>query len=401
MAAVKLEALPKELIAHIATCLDASSVVRLSASSTRFRAACYDSLVFKDILLSRQRNLWHQECLDIDAIASRANHDTAAWARYAVADELAWELSQRARPLESSKDFINYLPELLIVHHPFVNEECWRLHHFDNPLDQKANLVFCLAMALLSTGDDLSGGFAALRMQDGAYLRIGDYMKVFLWALCDMVLTLRFTLKTRLDAWPYNSAAAAPYMKPPKLSQIPLRPLNDRYSLPAPFSRRAIESLGRSTSSFSSFDSWFDLHNYEQFRSQSFWTEGEWCGYYNTHAGTRYAWLDPPMTEILFQFTGGDQHSEAESEAAEVQALNCTDGIDRFDLQGTLSYHNRAVRFKGRKQYRNRPTHWDWDCRLTPFGLVGFWGKNHVHDDRLLRSGTVWLWKKEWTEIAL
>ena len=395
MASVRLDALPKELIAHIACCSDASSVIRLSSTCTTLRAACYDSLVFKSIVLASQRHFWTRGDLDISAIADRAGNDAAAWAKYALADEVACDRAVKDSSLESPQKFIECLPELFVVKHPFMHEQCW--HRFlRKPLDQKANQVFCLAMAILASDLDMPQVYRGLRMSDDPWMIRDEGSKSFLWALCSMALTLRSGLRTRLAAWPYNNAAVVPHISLPKAWQIPLRPLNDSYGLPLPFSRKAVELLGRTTTSFGSWDSWYHQHNSASARSL---TDGEWCGYY-AHFGVQAAWLDPPMTEICFRVKDGSALSEwnpMEQPFVEVEALNCVDGIDKFDISGTLSFRDRETVFVGQKVYQNSPTRWDWNCRLTPFGIVGYWGHASAEDGRMSNYGIVWLWKKEWT----
>lgn len=77
-----------------------------------------------------------------------------------------------------------------------------------------------------------------------------------------------------------------------------------------------------------------------------------------------------------------------------MEARDCCDGIDRFTLFGTFYEKDGVIGLAARKQYSNYG--WDWDCRLTPFGLVGFWGKWNRSEQRMLRRGVVWLWKEEW-----
>ena len=400
MTNVKFEALPEELIAHIATCANPSSALNLSQTCRSIRSACYDGLVFKDILITSQYHNWKQSSLNVKAIASRANNDAATWARYAIADERACDLSQRECPLEHPKNFINFLPELFVVGHPFMNGECWNRFLRDR-VDQKSNQVFCLALAILAK-DDMPQVFRSLQMENDRYLKRGESMKAFLWTLCTTALLVRLSLKTRLAAWPFNDAARVPYISPPKAHQIPLEPLNDKYAIPAPFSRRAMQLLGSSTSSFSSWDSWYRLHNYEAFQSPEYLTEGTWCGYY-VHTVFQSGRLDPPMTDIKFRILP-DPTTEAPTsdniQEVNMYADNCIDGIDSFSIRATVSASDNEILFRARKDYKNRRCSWDWDCRLTPFGIVGHWGNNNEENDRLVRYGMVWLWKKEWTETT-
>ncbi|KAK3700959.1 hypothetical protein LTR37_015665 [Vermiconidia calcicola] len=404
MATAKLDRLPKELIAYIACCADASGVLSLSRTCKVVRAVCYDSLIFKNILITSQQTCWPQSYLDIEAVASRAGNDPEVWARYALADQRAWELLLRAHPQESSTQHMDmaWLPELSVVRHPYAQGPRWESPLRD-PLDPRPNQLFCVVMAILASTHDLQKvSHELLRYQD-RFSRRDDSTASFLWALGTIVLGVRLALKMRLNAWPYNHDAVVPHIDLPEASQIPLRPLNDRYSLPAPFSRRAVELLGRSTSSFGSWDSWYDLHSYEAFRSRSFLSDGSWCGYY-THFYLSTAGLDPPMMEIKFKVSSravGNQAPVA-IEDVDLLALDCVDGLGHFDIHGVMSYRNRALEFQGRKQYTagGQVGGWDWDCRLTPFGLVGYWGSVLSTNGQLSRRGIVWLWKKEWTDAS-
>ena len=392
MTSIRLDALPKELIAHVACCSDASSVIRLSSTCKAIRAACYDSLVFKHIILASQQHFWTDGNLDIDAIADQAGNDAATWARYAVADKIASDHSNSESPLESPQRFVNCLPELFVVKHPFMHAPCWQ-RSLIKPPDQKANQVFCLAMAILASEQDMPQAFKSLYKTDVR----DDNVKSFLLALSAMALTLRSGLRIRLAAWPYNNAAIVPHISFPKAGQIPLRPLNDSYGLPLPFSRKAVELLGRSTTSFGGWDSWYHQHNAAFARSLM---EGEWCGYYVRYGVSS---IDPPMTETHFRTKDGstlDEWNPTENPFVEIEALNCIDGIDKFDLSGTLSFRGREIGFVAQKEYQNSSTRWDWDCRLTPFGIVGYWGHRRSEDARLSRYGIVWLWKKEWTDVV-
>jgi hypothetical protein len=353
--------------------------------------------VFKHIILTSQRRYWKYGNLYIDAMADRAGTNTAEWARYAVADEVAYNLSMKGAALEAPRKFVNCLPELFVVKHPIMHAPCWQ--QSSPKLDHKANQVFCLAMAILASEHNMPQVLESLRPPDEPYLTRDDSMKEFLRALCAMALTLRSGLRTRLAAWPYNNAAVVPHISLPKAWQIPLRPLDDSYSLPLPFSRKAIELLGRTTTSFGSWDSWYHQHNSAFARRLS---EGAWCGYY-VHFGVPPASLDPPMTKIYFRVKDGAASSEwnpLEKPCVDIEALDCVDGIDKFDISGTLSFRDREISFFGRKAYQNNLTRWDWDCRLTPFGIVGYWGHTRPEDGRISRYGIVWLWKKEWTEVA-
>ena len=392
MATSHFETLAKELIANVACYTDASSVLSLSLTSKRLRSASYDSLVFRELLINSQRCQWVESYLDVDAIAARAGNDVETWARYALADQKAWNLSQQGEsPLGSPKDdFLHYVPELLVLKHPFVKDLWWK-HLLREPFDGPPNQLFCLAVASMATANDEPPFF---KREDPSSDR--ESARAFLWAFRTIALDIRASLKKRLAAWPYNNAANVPHITTPNIYQIPLHPLSHRYTLPSPFPQHPAKLLRLHTvwdPTFGNWDTWYHLHNYEAFKSPTYLTEGTWCGYY-TYLGPQAGQLDPPMTEIRFQLQTLPQR---DVERIGIVATNCVDGIARFDLLGSLIRVEDGIKLKARMNYLRRQP-WDWDCRLTPFGIVGYWGTSG--QDGLSRQGLVWLWKKEWTETS-
>lgn len=144
MSTIRLDTLPKELISQIAVSSDALSILSLSQTCRKIRSACYDSLVFRE-LLQTQRNLWTVDSLDLDAIDTRCGKDAALWARFALADQKAFELSQRECPLETPERFLDWLPELFIVKHPFMYQQCWARFLWD-PYQLTTKQMFCFVM---------------------------------------------------------------------------------------------------------------------------------------------------------------------------------------------------------------------------------------------------------------
>lgn len=177
MSSIRLYELPKELIAQIACCSNASSVIRLSSTCKAIRAACYDHLVFKHIIRANQQHFWRWSTLDIHSIANRAENDTATWAKYAVADEVACERSLDYSPFESPQKFVNCLPELFVIKHPFMHAKCW-CHFLYKPFDQNANQIFCLAMAILASELDMPQVYKSLCMSN--QMTRDDSSKIFL-----------------------------------------------------------------------------------------------------------------------------------------------------------------------------------------------------------------------------
>ena len=397
---VRFDTLPHELIAHIATFVEALSVLNLGRTCKTIRSACWDSLVFKQILTASQRDCWRNDSLDLTAIARRAGNDTSIWARYAVADDKAWVLAGVDQPLASRKQSINFLPELAVVKHPFLKDSCWPTATH-GPFDYITSHVFSYTMALLSADEAHISQFhspnkcqycnSSSAKDDPAFLS----GKGSLWTLCTIAINLRDALKVRRSAWPFNNNAVVPHVDFPRAAQIPMQPLDDTYSLPLPFAQPGMDILSNPSSS-SSWDNWYRLHTHALFASPDFLTSGTWCGYYTyTHPNP---WLDPPMTGIKFRRTRAT--SSALTQTVSLEALDCRDGIDEFNVRGRLTWDGDVVFLTARKEYKNSDLTWHWHCRLTPFGFVGHWGELPQGDEEsgigLRIHGNMWLWKKKW-----
>lgn len=399
---INLHLLPRELISLIATFTDPSSILKLSSTCRTLRAACWDPLVLKAMLISSQETGWSSKSLDIEAISERAGSDATTWAKYCVADERLRLLAQDPDSFESQKTFIAFLPELLVVKHSFVAERNW-LDALRYRLDQNPSQIFCIAMTILATDDSMPSLTKSLKMEGQWNLRANGDPSGFLWSLCMIALTVRVGVRTRLAAWPFNNAARVPHVDIPTVNQIPLRPIGDQYRIPAPFSRRAIELLGRSITSFSAWDSWYQLHTVALFHDTKQLTDGLWTGYYIHFGNDPLGPLNPPMADIRFEVVAAPEGDGAVDVAGgrvwRLQANNCVDGVDGFELSATVLCSNYGVNITARKRYVHQGHGWDWDCRLTPFGIVGYWGLRNPNLSTLRREGIVWLWKTSWTDM--
>jgi hypothetical protein len=405
MAPPRFDLLPKELIAHVVSFCNATSAINLAQTCKLIQAAC-DGLVFKEILIASQKDNYTptpgRPGLDIITINSQALNDPTIWIRYALADEIAWHLSSQdpETSLSNLQDWINFAPELSVVKHPLIYQDCWA-KSTTSIHDQKPCELFCYLMALLADTSDaeLSGPYLNM-IKDSTHFTPGSRTaQAFLQALGSMATTIRQTVRTRLRAWPYNDSARIPYVSPPQAWQIPLRPLNDTYTLPLPFTRKAIDLLGRSTTSFSSWDSWYAQHNHAAWSSDDYLSSGTWTGYY-MHFRSPAQSLDPPMTDMRLETV----YKEVDSltwavESKHVRVENGVDSVGEFTFDGVFTATaEREIKLRGRKQYKHRTTGWEWDCRLTPFGIVGYWGRPGQNSETIRRMGMLWLWKTEWTE---
>ena len=411
MSSASFEALPKELIAHIASFTEPSSALHLSATCQTIRAATWAPLIFKSILIASHHSYWNESSFDLDAIASRAGNDVSIWARFCIADERANTLAKTipddpsriiievSHPLQAPKKYVSFLPELLVVKHPFMGHQCWEAAILCRR-DANPSQIFCLAMTILATNENMLNVISNLYSAKSDWFPHRTDTRAFLWALCNIALWARTQIKQRLAAWPYNYAARVPLIGIPKAVQIPLRPFNEAYNLPVPFSRRAGELLGKPTSSFSAWDSWYQISNYEKFRSaEIYFTDGNWCGYY-IFFGTPQIniGIDSPMN-IKFESSDFELVSN-EPLVFNFVARDCVDGMGAFNLTGSITSCENDIKIAAEKRYQNRPLGCDWDCRLTPFGLVGFWGSLDRERNRMQRDGILWLWKSEWTATA-
>lgn len=419
MPVTKFEQLPNELLVRIASFAKPSAVLHLSKTSRAIRAACWDFQVFREWLLAAQSQFWAQDSLDLDAFASRANTDVTIWAQYAIADERmrtlhnnlpldpSWHVADDEHPLKRPKKYMNYLPELFVVKHPFMSDRGWESGAHAMP-DANPSQIFCVIMTVLATNSDMLKLSQKLYREDQSWFYRNSDTSAYLWALCTISLWARSKVRQRLAAWPYNDAAIVPFISIPSAAQIPLRPLNDKYDVPAPFSRRPSELLSSEKFSFSAWDSWYRLHNQAAFESATFFTDSTWCGYFirfgSWQAG--YLGIDAPMVDIKFEIGDQSHHATDGSDAPRkliLHANECRDGSGVFSLQASATSMNDGIKMNLAKIYQNGDIGLDWDCRLTPFGIVGFVGLM----DRLgdisphHRSGIVWLWKSSWTDSSM
>lgn len=378
---------------HIACCSDALSILRLSTTCRKVRSAVYDSLVFRKLLESSQEYRWNRECLKTKSIEATARKDAGIWARFAVADDKAWDLAQRESNLENPDDWNDWLPELFIVKHPFMFQQCWSCTLDGGPTGPFSQ-VFCLALAVLASDNDMPRLAKTIETQQISIFAQSSMPSTLLWALCSMVLTLRASLRTRQAAWPYNTAANVPHISPPTALQIPFE-----HGLAMPFTKSQ------------QFGEWYGKHDEHLFSSPDYFSTGKWCGYY-THLGAQARWCDPPMVNIDFCVIPSSQHQPDE---LSLKAESCHDGIGPFNITGRLARSrmnvtengHRDVVFTAAKHYTHNNLTWNWDLRVTPFGMLGFWGRiqndGRAHTDdgsAMHRLGTVWLWKEEWTATS-
>ena len=146
---------------------------------------------------------------------------------------------------------------------------------------------------------------------------------------------------------------------------------------PAPFADDSLESRERK---------WEDWHADQIYDMTScdFLTNGQWVGCYSyTYANVPE--IDAPMMDIAFEFTSGGQY-----EAGTAVHATGVDSLGAFRLDGEVE---RTGHVCLNKVYEDGMM-WEWNCQMTPFGIGGIWGPPNSD----VVNGSVWLWKKGWTD---
>lgn len=210
-----------------------------------------------------------------------------------------------------------------------------------------------------------------LSLGDEQFMASDDTLTSYLWSFCSMILEVRQLIHSRNAARPHLPPARFADMFAPSIDQLSFLPLNAHYSLPVPFT--------------STWDEWYQTHTRKMVFSPTHLYTGHWRGYYTYHWDSTH---DPPMTDIRFQRREEDSPN---GDIVEVHAEDCLDGVDRFNVTGRFSFCDDSYTFRGLKVYRHG-TRWEWRLKMTPLGLVGFWGGS---GRPMRRHGMVWLWKCE------
>lgn len=89
-----LDDLPLEIIAQIAAETDATTILALSRTNRFIRAASYDPIVLRSLLVTASRRLWFDSGIDVEHITHIAAGDAGVWARYGKAIGLVEGLAQ-------------------------------------------------------------------------------------------------------------------------------------------------------------------------------------------------------------------------------------------------------------------------------------------------------------------
>ncbi|KAK4917897.1 hypothetical protein LTR49_014301 [Elasticomyces elasticus] len=396
MAAVTgIHTLPSEFIAHIASYTDARTALCLTKTSRKIHEASYDVLVFQAIIetskhTSWECGLWYRKSRYLQTIAEVAGKDVRIWARYALADHKAHEQIMTTTEIDSSPMGTRnptWLPELFVITHPTIFNPNWVRVPLSTA-DRSVMNEFCRALAVLASPDPASDEAFVCRFLSPEVER-GTTNSDFLMVLSIIAIYLRTSVGKRLAAWPYNGAANVPYIQPPRIQQIPIvtgvRP-------PLPFGDSRV------------WNSWYERYNEGLYTSPNYFTDGAWCGYYTGMDDGLRGSIDPPMVGIKFQVVPTPEYRPDE---LSLRATDCRDGLGLFDVTGGFTHsgddETGDIEFTALKQYHNNGQAWLWDLKLTPFGLVGYWGSDEQQygghgEFGMARLGLVWLWKESWTK---
>ena len=124
---MSLECLPEEILERIASSGPAESVFALTRTCRTLYRACHGTVVFKAIIESHRPFWKDSNILDVSTLSRYiGSDDTLAWARFALADQRAFELhrylsmevervSQGLDDQYYQKNCENWLPHLLIA----------------------------------------------------------------------------------------------------------------------------------------------------------------------------------------------------------------------------------------------------------------------------------------------
>ncbi|KAF1814819.1 hypothetical protein P152DRAFT_233777 [Eremomyces bilateralis CBS 781.70] len=121
--------------------------------------------------------------------------------------------------------------------------------------------------------------------------------------------------------------------------------------------------------------------------------EDDWVGYYSCCNAQDTPWdmtFDGPMQGIKFSTSSSPPNHRHDM----TLRSNGYDVVGAFQLFGSLNTNTGY--FHLIKRYEAQPVVWNWEGRLTPWGLVGVWGRHAPSQ----WGGLFWLWKSSWSRPA-
>ena len=262
----------------------------------------------------------------------------------------------------------------------------WRLADYLEPnwseIDCEFTPSFCLAAYFIHAGIEPQN---ALELNKNIVSLGTGVLKTQLWTrseVCDNKLRnvamvgvgflayyLRRMLKYR-DANTSLDQESTRFIRPPGTSNIPFA---NMMKLPLPFQPDARQLL--------------PACHLPIMTSKSFLETGSWEGYYAYSFDRRpdFGRFDPPMRDIVLHGIGTTKEDVQDLEGEGI------DAIGRFRVRGEI--WNESGRILACKTYVGSLIYWKWDACMTPFGIVGTWG-------RIEWGGWFWLWKTDWARAS-
>ncbi|KAF1998531.1 hypothetical protein P154DRAFT_577875 [Amniculicola lignicola CBS 123094] len=408
--------LPTELLQHIACFLPCSSLLSLTRVNHKLRNSCYQPWVFNTIAReSRYCNGPTWRHANVLLAGSLHGHRTA----YAVerangrAEEVYnhWTATSDLQPgvVDVPRDIREWLPQLIALQHAsslqLAPEQMFDLHGqlgkpFPREDDREAyamfsNTCFCMIGLLLHrvqnfrSSDIMDDMILELLFQDRPIV----YHDVFT-ILHELVPKLNGTVREvgLAPAMTITLVVLTAFLESdagdPSHRNRPLIPRLDRIN---PHSFMIIPPVYTGSA-----EAFLTCH-IQAMRSCDF-LEGDWVGFYtdNRNDNTR---LIEAMTDINL-CTRDQTEDELDLWPRATSVIDKTstgrDSIGTFTLSGTVTPDGRVYMVKRYTQ----GWEWHWRGSLTPFGIVGIWGR----DEFMLRErsawfsvgGYFWIWKKEW-----
>ncbi|KAF2229308.1 hypothetical protein EV356DRAFT_511077 [Viridothelium virens] len=395
-----LDGLPLEVMQNIACQSDARAVLALSHTNSRLRAACWSPFVLRRIIEHR-RDIWKRDSFDIAFVGRSIGLDTETWAKFALADQCAFELYNGVTgglTRDVIKRSLSWAPQLIVCQHPVASSP-WLAENLASvvhdltsvTLDDRIN--FWYAATMISTtyeGNDMV--LSNANTVKGLYSDICEAKSVgkVLRALGAFAVLLKQAIRTDTinDVLGYVPATGArpraDNMLFPSAMDIPVLRLNN-ISLCSPFGMSVCPD-GRRPSDWTF---WIN-HCSKQMLLPEFITDGEWSGYY-CYGNNRRVSFDGPMDGIKFEI------SESLGHRRDVDRTGCyhvkgsgIDSVGIFTLDGEIREPHELLLSK-----RYATHSWLWECTMTPFGIFGDWFQ-HGHGRNRVALGAIWLWKKDW-----
>ena len=369
--------LPAEILQRVASFSNAETALSLMLCNKKLNSAVWDPFIFRDIISNSNG---HSHSLDQawDVSFLPTSTPTSVLVRYAVADSKArsWRYLPRLGHHDPSFTCTDthsvWAPHLAALGHPFLKELDLQTYLSCTSIisgHQRRKLKYVVNGALLS--------------RDSREFVEDPRMSSWLTPLVNGQVTApeHLNLILSLAIWQTQTQLArqSELTFPPSYPKIPLHRM---VSAPiAPFTS----------------DDNLDACYIKSLTSKEFIEDGEWQGFYSFDIQlTNYPRFDPPMKGIKFTVGSVTSFTDAVNELVVMTpymstlhvSANGTDHVGDFRLGGQIYADGRVNLVK---DYDQGPT-WNWDVKMTPWGMIGFWGGEQGD-----RYGYVWLWKKHWS----